>query len=156
MNDEMRDAMVRVMRDAMVKVLHGYVENGRAEGRMWKRGLCALVEREVDIRIEGMAVKYEGMSTFEEWARLVRLLEGWMHEWEDSTKNDTYPVPPPYGFEQCEHDAYMGKTQENSYFMACLRGETGHNMYEGEYGESRLELARFIYNKCEDFLNQKD
>ena len=141
--------MVHIIRNAMVKVLHGYVEDGRAEGRMWKRGLCALVEREVDIRIERT-------MAFEEWAHIVRLLEGWMHEWEDSTKNDTYPVPPPYGFEQCEHDAYMGKTQENSYFMACLRGETGHNMYEGEYGESRLELARFVYNKCEEYLNQKE
>ena len=141
--------MVHIIRNAMVKVLHGYVEDGRAEGRMWKRGLCALVEREVDIRIERT-------MAFEEWAHIVRLLEGWMHEWEDSTKNDTYPVPPPYGFEQCEHDAYMGKTQENSYFMACLRRETGHNMYEGEYGESRLELARFVYNKCEEYLNQKE
>lgn len=155
MNDEIR-ILVKIARDTMVKAIHGYVEDGRAEGRMWKRGLCTFMELEVDTHAKDIAEKYECMLTFEEWAHIVRLLKGWMCEWEDSTKNDTYPVPPPHSFEQCEHDAYMGKTQENSYFMACLRGETGHNMYEGEYGESRLELARFIYNKCEEFLNQKD
>lgn len=151
MNDDMR-ILVRVMRDATVKVLHGYVENGCAEGRMWRRGLCTFIELEVHRHFVSTAKhKYELRG--DRWVSLMRLQARWMREWEGSTKRDAYPVPPPHDFEQSEYDRLKGKTPGNSYFTAITRREISDNMYEGEYGESRLELARFIYNKCEEFLD---
>lgn len=154
MNDDMH-IMVRVMRNAMVKVLHGYVEDGQAVGRMWRHGLCSFVELEIH-RHFANTTKHKYESRGDRLGSLMRLQAQWMREWENSTKRDAYPVPAPNDFEQSEYDQLKEKTPENAYFVAITRREISNNMYEGEYGKSRLELARFIYNKCEDFLNQKE
>lgn len=156
MQDEMQDEMhimVRVMRNAMVKVLHGYVEDGQAVGRRWRRGLCTFVELEIH-RHFARTAKHKYELRGDRWVWLMRLQARWMREWENSTKRGDYPVPAPHDFEQSEYDQLKGKTPGNSYFTAITRREISDNMYEGEYGESRLELARFIYNKCEEFLKR--
>lgn len=67
-----------------------------------------------------------------------------MIEWPESTKSESYPVPSPYSAMS------NSSTEEDRAYD--IYYTPGAGKYSGEYGELRLDLARFLIGKIDEVL----
>ena len=85
----------------------------------------------------------------------------WISQWSKYSGQRGYPVPMPENFpldweEHSDDTLYMDEqteaTKAYAAFHAC--DDVGYNMFSGEYGQLRFELAEFWAGKLKEKLNE--
>lgn len=132
---------LQLARECLVFIVHGYASHVCAD-MMDKAtvagGLCSTLANWIEHRNHSALVAYDS-----------DVVTTWMVEWNESTKWRGYPVPAP-------HSAYTDPVfdDQRESFAAFHFYDDSCNKYEGEYGELRLDLARFLITKIDEELNK--
>ena len=130
---------LRLVRECLVFIVHGYAGHLCVEAInrcSTADGLCSMVSNWIEHRSHRAWVEYNADDT-----------ATWMVEWQESTKCRGYPVPAP-------HSAYTDPVFNDSRetFLAFHFYDSTGDKYDGEYGELRLDLARFLIGKIDEEL----
>ena len=136
---EQKYEALRLARECLVFIVHGYHDMlVHQAGFFPHHGLCSTMCAWVDRR---NLYAYMGYDS--------DLLNSWMMEWPESTKDEGYPVPCP--------DAQMYETEgEATRAYYAYSAPSSCDKYRGEYGELRLDLARFLIGKIDEVLANED
>lgn len=125
---------LRLARECLVFIVHGYVnELTEVSGNYSFHGLCTMMRDWILYRSRDVYQYYNECP-----------LQLWMIEWPESTKSARYPVPCPRNAMSCS------STEEERAFDIYHTHNSGK--YKGEYGELRLDLARFLIGKIDEVL----
>lgn len=138
MTEQERKAL-RLARECLVFIVHGYHDMLVFDAALFPHhGLCSTLCCWVDRRDYRAYMGYDS-----------NLLNSWMMEWPESTKDEGYPVPCP---DDQMYESYSESTRAYyAYDASSLGGK-----YQGPYGELRLDLARFLIGKIDEVLANED
>lgn len=85
----------------------------------------------------------------------------WISKWSKYSGQPGYPVPMPENFpldweKYSESDLGMDEQPEHTKAYAAFQAcdDVGYNMYAGEYGQLRIELAEYWAGKLREKLNE--
>lgn len=128
---------LRLAREALVFLVHGYVAEVHAEVGRIDCGLCAILK---------CWVREKSSTPFIYIEYPDELINSWMVQWPESTKDTNFPVPcPPDRLVSTFYDDERDKAEYA--FVQFAR-------HSGSYGELRRDLARFLITKIDEELNE--